>query len=72
MKKFAAFLLIFLMVVSLVACAGNSETAETEPVSETGTEAEGKKVLVAYFSATNTTEGVAEHIANDLDADLYR
>ena len=31
----------------------------------------GSKVLVAYFSATNTTEGVAEHIANSLNADLY-
>lgn len=29
------------------------------------------KVLVAYFSATKTTKGVAEHIANGLDADLY-
>jgi len=26
---------------------------------------------VAYFSATNTTEGVAQHIADALDADLY-
>ena len=32
---------------------------------------EGTKVLVAYFSATNTTKGVAEHIANGLNADLY-
>lgn len=106
MKKFAAFLMTLLMVVSLVACAGNSEPAETslpdvesstsgetsvperdvdesepeseavqpdtieeiESVSETDTEA---KILVAYFSATNTTEGVAEHIANGLNADLY-
>jgi len=29
------------------------------------------QVLVAYFSATNTTEGVAQHIAYALDADLY-
>ncbi len=109
MKKFAAFLLTLLMVVSLAACAGNSEPAETnspdvessvvdetsapessaaesepeseatqpdetestEPAPETDTEAEGTKVLVAYFSATNTTEGVAEHIANGLNADIY-
>lgn len=32
---------------------------------------EGKKVLVAYFSATNTTKGVAELIANGLSADIY-
>ena len=109
MKKFAALLLTFLMAVSLVACAGNSnpaetnssdtensvseetsvpessavesepetevtqsdETERTEPASETETEAEGTKVLIAYFSATGTTEGVAEHIANGLNADIY-
>jgi len=31
----------------------------------------GTRVLVVYFSATNTTEGVAEHIANGLNADIY-
>lgn len=109
MKKFAAFLLILTMALSLVACAGNSgsketsspeaesnaseeisvpesgtaesepesepvqsdETKETESVSETDTEAEGTKVLVVYFSATGTTEGVVEHIANGLSADIY-
>lgn len=94
-KKFAAFLLTFLMVVSLTACAGSSEPdktsapdvessvseetsvpeetepEETESASEADTEAEETKVLVAYFSATNTTESVAEHIANGLNADLY-
>lgn len=100
MKKFAVLSLTLLMVMSLVACGGNSEstegsfsdagsgvseeasepeseavqrseTEETEPVSETDTMAEGTRVLVAYFSATNTTEGVAKHIANGLNADLY-
>ena len=28
-------------------------------------------MLVAYFSATNTTQGIAEHIANGLNADIY-
>lgn len=100
MKKFAAFLLTLLMAISLVACAGNNESAETsspdaassvseetfvpesetaqpgeteetEPVPETDTEVEGAKILVAYFSATNTTEGVAGHISNGLNAELY-
>lgn len=109
MKKFAAFLLTFLMTISLVACTGNNESAETsspdaagsvsektsvpessvaesepesetaqssemeetEPVPEADTGTEGAKILVTYFSATNTTEGVAEHIANGLNADLY-
>ncbi len=109
MKKIAALLLTLLMAVSITACAGSGEpaetgspdvensvaeemsepessaaeseqenetaqpggTEETEPVPETDTGMEGAKVLVAYFSATNTTEGVAEHIANGLNADLY-
>ena len=31
----------------------------------------GHKVLVAYFSATNTTRPLAEHIADGLGADIY-
>lgn len=50
-----------------------SSVAESEPETEVTQpdETEGTKVLVAYFSATGTTEGVAEHIANGLNADLY-
>ena len=32
---------------------------------------EGAKVLIAYFSATNNTEGIANHLDAILDADLY-
>lgn len=38
---------------------------------EKNVEAGGINVLVAYFSATNTTKGVAEYIADGLSADLY-
>lgn len=63
--------------------AENSTDAENTATSEGQTdepenpqnpdisEEQGTKVLVAYFSATNTTEGVAEHIANGLNADIY-
>lgn len=109
MKKFAALILTFVMAVSLAACAGNSESAETstsdtessiseestalesseavsEPESEPATDSQteetessanadtesaGSQVLVAYFSATGTTEGVAGNIASGLGADLY-
>lgn len=48
--------------------AGISETQQPETeIPET----QGSKVLVAYFSATGTTKGVAEHIANGLHADIY-
>lgn len=36
MKKFAAFLLTLLMAISLVACAGNSEAAETSSPDAAG------------------------------------
>lgn len=53
---------------------GEVESMDAPETQREGTEArevQGTKVLVAYFSATNTTKGVAEHIANGLNADLY-
>lgn len=85
MKKFVVILLTVLMVVSLAACGGEKKPAE-ERTSDTGNttenfdgdvastekdSAEEMKILVAYFSATNTTEGVAEMIADSLPADIY-
>ena len=58
----------------------NSANAENTDTSEGQTnesenpdilEEQATKVLVAYFSATNTTQGIAEHIANGLSADIY-
>lgn len=52
--------------------AGQSENvnvSDTENVELS--ETQGNKGLVAYFSATGTTEGVTEHIANGLNADIY-
>lgn len=48
----------------------NSQTDNNnEPSEDDSTDT--AKVLVAYFSATNTTEGVAQTIADSLGADLY-
>lgn len=58
------------------------ETTGSEPVEETTaagsdetyqetTAGTGKDVLVIYFSATGTTKGVAEMIADITDGDLY-
>lgn len=41
--------------------------AEPTPTPDPG----NSKVLVAYFSATNTTERIAGYIAEELSADLY-
>ena len=49
----------------------NAEISETQQEEGESSEGQETKVLVAYFSATNTTKGVAEHIADGLHADLY-
>ena len=50
----------------------DTDNKEAGELSGTGnTEPAYRKVLVAYFSATGTTRGVAEQIANVTDADLY-
>ncbi len=49
----------------------NAELSETQQPEAETSETQGKKVLVAYFSATGTTESVAEHIADGLNADIY-
>ncbi len=85
MKKIALILLAVVMVLSLTACTGGNEPAETNSAdsSQTGTnedstpdtsssDAEPGKILVAYFSATNNTEGVAQKLADGLGADLYK
>ncbi len=52
----------------------NQPEDATPPEDETPAESEddsGNKILIAYFSATNTTEGIANHLNEILDADLY-
>ena len=52
----------------------SSETPDSnsgDTVSEPDNEPESSKILVAYFSATNNTEGVAQKLADGLGADLY-
>lgn len=54
--------------------AENTDTSEgqtNESENPVILEEQGTKMLVAYFSATNTTRGIAEHIANGLNADIY-
>ncbi len=48
------------------------DTAPTEEQTPEGTGDGGKKTLIAYFSATNTTEGIANHLDTILDAGLYK
>lgn len=49
----------------------STQSPEIQPEETEVSEDQGNHILVAYFSATNTTKGVAEHIANGLNADIY-
>ena len=50
---------------------GTSEPDPTPAPQPTPEPEQENRVLVAYFSATNNTEGVAEHISDALNADVY-
>lgn len=58
---------------TFVESKADTESAETSINMENtdNQDAQEHKILVAYFSATGTTKGVAEHIANGLNADIY-
>jgi len=43
----------------------------TDPTEPDPAPSEDGRVLIAYFSATNKTEGIANHLHTILDADLY-
>ena len=47
------------------------DTPPAEEQTPEETDDGGKKILIAYFSATNNTEGIANHLDDILDADLY-
>lgn len=71
MKKrtFISVLLVVLTILCVcfgfVGCTDDDETTDKIPEGTDG------KVLVAYFSATNTTKGVAEKIAVSTGGTLY-
>ncbi|HAP22169.1 MAG TPA: flavodoxin, partial [Lachnospiraceae bacterium] len=82
MKKAITILLSLTMILGLAACGNSVERAQLPSTEDAGIsetkqpetetpETQGSKVLVAYFSATGTTKGVAEHIANGLNAEIY-
>ncbi len=50
----------------------SAETANSPEISVSETSSdEGGKILVAYFSATNNTEDIAQKLADGLGADIY-
>ena len=62
------------LFVTMTACANRKETKEKMENKENKTDvtANGGRVLVAYFSATGTTERVAKMIAKSTGGELYK
>ena len=83
MKRILSVIIAALLHTSLVACGNSSpaETKEAQPATSQsasddtntagGSTSTHSDVLVAYFSATGTTKGVAEKIAAITGGDLY-
>lgn len=59
-----------LAAVALMGCSGAQNSGEQQ-VPATDSIQPAKKILVAYFSASGVTRGVAERMATILDADLH-
>ena len=82
MKRIFALLTALALACALAACGGTgaqmgSEQSQSTPPASSSQDgsssaANGEpNVLVACFSATGNTEGIARHIQTVLDADLY-
>ena len=63
----ARTLLELIAALPLSGCAKETSTNQTDTATMTST----NKALVAYFSATGTTKGVAERLAGAIGADLF-
>ena len=79
MKKIVGLFLMVMMALGVLGCGSdNGKQAEKAAPAPQQTKAEaqapsgsGKKILVAYFSATGNTKQLAENAAKALGADLY-
>lgn len=78
MKRIFLLLAIAMLALLSVACANDTTSNITKQAPQTAAKTTytnslaGKKILVAYFSATNNTKRVAEEIAQATGADIYR
>lgn len=75
MKRLFILLITIFMMFSISACSNNTTKDEVEEVVENNQPQDNttseEKELVVYFSATGTTENVAQMIANITNADIY-
>lgn len=60
------------LFITMTACAKKKENNNMESNAKVSNAEKDSKVLVAYFSATGTTEEVAKMIANATEGELYK
>lgn len=60
------------LFITMTACAKKKENNKMESNAKVSSAEKDSKVLVAYFSATGTTEEVAKMIANATKGELYK
>lgn len=66
------FSILLAAAMTMCACSHNEDEPEQSEEPMTGPTVQKGKTLVAYFSCTNTTKGVAEEIADMAGSSLYR
>ena len=76
MKKYKSvyiFMMLILITGLFAGCGSNtSDNSQSDPAAAAGEEQSGdSKILVVYYSATGTTEAVAQTIADATGADLF-
>lgn len=71
MKKKSFVLALVGILTTLCLCFGFVGCTDNDPSADKLPDGADGKVLVAYFSCTNTTKGVAEKIATATDGTLY-
>jgi len=78
-KRILSFLLFLALILSFASCGsspapgntGSISTSEADQPDKGDTDGNSPKILIAYFSATNNTEKIANHLNDILTADLY-
>lgn len=71
MKRIFIFIITALLISSFTGCAQIDEHVEDEHKDTSSKKQTDAAVLVAYFSNTGTTQGIAEAIADETNGTLY-
>ena len=74
MKNLLLISLLLFSATTISACSANNDTSfpDTEQPESSDLPSGNSKTLVAYFSATGTTQAIAERITELTGADIYR